>query len=133
MKSLFIALTLFFISEVSADSSIKVTGELEALKTDNFTPPRVKGIWQYTIAYMAEDGTVVQPGAPVLMFKTDAIQTKLVNAKGKLGIKQSEIKNKKVNKVENFEKKSILIEEKKNGIRQSCPKSRITSKFIGEK
>ena len=96
-----------------AQNKIHVTGELKALKTDSYTPPRVRGVWQYTIAFMAEDGAVVKPGQPVLMFKTDAIQTKLVNAKGKLAIKQSEITNKKVNRTESYEKKSIFIEEKK--------------------
>ncbi|VAW41990.1 hypothetical protein MNBD_GAMMA01-943 [hydrothermal vent metagenome] len=109
----FTVATLLSTAQVSANPVINVAGELEALKTDGYTPPRVRGIWQYTIAFMAADGSTVKAGMPVLMFKVDAIQTKLINAKGELGIKQSELKNKKVNKVEDFEKKSIMIAEKK--------------------
>jgi len=109
----FCLLNVLPFQQAMAQNKIHVTGELKALKTDSYTPPRVRGVWQYTIAFMAEDGAVVKPGQPVLMFKTDAIQTKLVNAKGKLAIKQSEITNKKVNRTESYEKKSIFIEEKK--------------------
>ena len=79
-KILLLFTSILFSLSNMAYSEITVTGELEALKTDGYSPPRVKGIWQYTISYMAEDGSIVKPGMPVLMFKTDAIQTKLVDA-----------------------------------------------------
>ena len=69
IKPLILLFVLFFVAQASADKSIQVAGELKALKTDSFTPPRVKGIWQYTISFMAEDGSVVKEGMPVLMFK----------------------------------------------------------------
>ncbi len=127
-----ILLLLILASQVAASDSIEVTGELKALKTDSYTPPRVRGIWQYTISYMAEDGAVIKTGMPVLMFKTDAIQTKLVNAKGKLGIKQSEIKNNKVNKTENFEKKAIIIEEKKMELDKATRKSELPNSLLAQ-
>ncbi len=119
-------------SVVFGQQGIKVSGELQALKTDNYSPPRVKNIWQYTIAYMAEDGSVVKAGMPVLMFKTDAIQTKLINAKGRLSVKQSELKNKKVNQVETLEKKSILIEEKKMELDKAKRKSELPQSLLAK-
>jgi len=119
-------------SYVFGQESITVTGELKALKTDNYSPPRVKNIWQYTIAYMAEDGSVVKKGMPVLMFKTDAIQTKLINAKGTLGVKQSELKNKKVNQVETLEKKSIIIEERKMELDKAKRKAELPQSLLAK-
>ena len=110
---LLLILTFALLPPQTAVSQISASGELQALKTDGYTPPRVKGIWQYTIAFMAEDGSVVSPGKPVLMFKTDAIQSKLIESQGKLSIKLSELKNMDVGRVEIFEKKSLVIEEKK--------------------
>jgi multidrug resistance efflux pump len=123
---------LLVIVHASADSSIQVSGELKALKTDGYTPPRIKGIWQYTISFMAEDGSVVKKGSPVLMFKTDAIQTKLVNAKGKLAIKKSTIKNNKVSKKENFENKSIFIKEKKMEMDKAARKADLPNSLLAK-
>lgn len=132
IKPLILLFVLFFVAQASADKSIQVAGELKALKTDSFTPPRVKGIWQYTISFMAEDGSVVKEGMPVLMFKTDAIQTKLVNANGKLGIRLSKIKNNRVNKIENFERKSILIEEKKMQLNKATRKAELPNSLLAK-
>lgn len=113
MINFILAVLMFLSFSVESETSISVTGELQALKTDSYSPPRVRGIWQYTIAFMAEDGSVVKQGMPVLMFKTDAIQTKLIDAQGQLGIKQSTLKNQSVNNIETFENKKIIIEEKR--------------------
>lgn len=123
-------MTLSIISIVNAQGKIKVSGELQALNTDNYSPPKVKRVWQYTIAFMAEDGSVVEEGMPVLMFKTDAIQTNLSDAKGKLAIKQSEIKNNKAKEIENFEKKAITIEEKKMELDKATRKAELPKSIL---
>jgi multidrug resistance efflux pump len=113
-KIFLIGITLFLlVLSINTKAEISVIGELEALKTEGYSPPRIKGIWQYTISYMADDGTIVKPGMPVLMFKTDEIQTNLVSSQGNLAIKLSELKNKEVSNVEIFEKKALSIEEKR--------------------
>lgn len=112
--------------------NIKVNGELKALKTDNFSPPKIKGVWKYTISYMTADGSIVKPGMPVLMFKTDDIQTKLINAKGKLQIKRSEIKNNSVNKAELFESKKIIIEEKKMELDKGKRKAQLPQSLLAK-
>lgn len=111
---------------------IKITGELKAMETDNFSPPRIEGVWQYTISFMAEDGSVVKPGMPILMFKTDDINRKLIEAKGKLGIKQSEVKNNKANELESFEKKSIAIEEKKMQLEKAQRKAELPKSVLAQ-
>lgn len=117
---------------VFAVTDIKIKGELKAMNTDNFSPPRVEGIWQYTIAFMAEDGTIIKPGMPVLMFKTDDINRKLIEAQGKLGIKQSELRNNKANDLENFEKKAIAIEEKKMELDKAKRKAELPESVLAK-
>ena len=131
-KIILLILTQLVFSNTNAQSTIKITGELQALTTDNYSPPRIKSIWQYTIAYMADDGSVVEPNMPVLMFKTDAIQTKLVNAKGKLGVKRSTVKNDKVKKTEEFERKSIVIEEKKMEQEKAARKAELPQSLLAK-
>lgn len=124
---------LLGISQISqGEDTIKVNGELKALKTDIFSPPRIKNIWQYTIAFMAPDGSIVKPDMPVLMFKTDDIQTKLITAQGNLDIKKSEIKNSQVNKSELFENKKIIIEQKKMELDKATRKSELPQSLLAK-
>jgi len=120
------------LTTVISSKEINVSGELKALDTSVYSPPRIKNIWQYTISFMAENGSVVQPGMPVLMFKTDNIQTKLVDAKGKLSIKKSELANKKVNKVETFANKALMIEEKKMNLEKAKQKAELPKNVIAK-
>jgi hypothetical protein len=128
---------LFFIlllssAQVIAEKDIIIKGELKALNTDNFSPPRVEGIWQYTIAFMAQDGAIIKPEMPVLIFKTDEINRKLVEAQGKLSIKQSELRNNKANKLENFERKAIAIEEKKMELDKAKRKAELPASVLAK-
>ena len=129
---LVITFTIFISNNTKAQSEIKISGELQALNTENFSPPRVKKVWQYTVSFMAEDGSVVKAGMPILMFKTDAIQTNLDDAKGKLSIKQSELKNNKALEVENFEKKRIDIEQKKMELEKATRKADLPKSVIAQ-
>ena len=94
-------------------SEFSANGELKALETDNYSPPKIRRIWQYTIAFMAEDGTQVNPGQPVLMFKTDQLKERLLDKQGELNIKQSELRNTEVGMVETIQNKDLAVEEKK--------------------
>lgn len=128
----YMLILIVLFSSLGCAKEITVSGELKALETTVYSPPRIKNIWQYTISFMAENGTVVQPGVPVLMFKTDVIQTKLVDSKGELSIKQSELKNKKVNKVEIFANKKLVIEEKKMQLEKAKRKADLPKRVIAK-
>ncbi|MFK8011078.1 MAG: HlyD family secretion protein [Marinicellaceae bacterium] len=130
MKTLFILLLLSF--NINAADDIKMSGELRALNTDNFSPPRVKNVWQYTVSYMADDGSVVKAGMPVLMFKTDVIQNNLNESKGELGIKESQLKNNKALDIEMFEKKLIDIEEKKMELEKAARKAELPKSVLAQ-
>lgn len=132
MKKLILCLAVFIVNGSFAAGEIKLSGELKAQDTDNFSPPRVEGIWQYTVSYMAADGSVVKPGMPVLMFKTDEINRKLIEAKGKLAIKESEAKNNMANELENFEKKAIAIEEKKMQLEKAQRKAELPESVLAK-
>ncbi|MGJ8662884.1 MAG: HlyD family secretion protein [Marinicella sp.] len=114
MKNLLLMmlLTSGFI-QTGHSTEFKANGELKALETDNYSPPKIRRIWQYTIAFMAPDGSQVDPGQPVLMFKTDQLKERLLDKQGELNIKQSELKNTRVGKVETIQNKELAVEEKK--------------------
>ncbi|MCB1581848.1 MAG: efflux RND transporter periplasmic adaptor subunit [Marinicella sp.] len=108
-----IVLLILVLNLFPAAADFKANGELKALETDNYSPPKIRRIWQYTIAFMAPDGSQVNPGQPVLMFKTDQLNERLLDKQGELNIKQSELKKTEVGKVETIQNKDLAIEEKK--------------------
>ena len=112
MKTLLCILVLITTSPLMADN-IRSNGELKAVETDNISPPKIRRIWQYTIAFMAPDGSQVNPGQPVLMFKTDQLKERLLEKEGELEVKKSELKNTEVGKVETLQNKDLAVEEKK--------------------
>ncbi len=113
MKQLLVMVLLLGSYLPAQANEFKANGELKALETDNYSPPKVRRIWQYTIAFMAPDGSQVNPGQPVLMFKTDQLNERLMDKQGELNIKQSELTNTQVGKVETIENKDLAVEEKK--------------------
>ena len=113
MKPIFLMLLLMSNWTPVHANEFTANGELKALETDNYSPPKVRRIWQYTIAFMAPDGSQVNPGQPVLMFKTDQLNERLMDKQGELNIKQSELTNTQVGKVETIENKDLAVEEKK--------------------
>lgn len=108
----FIIVSMLMSVTAKADS-VKANGELLAVETDSYSPPKIHRIWQYTIAFMAPDGSQVDPGQPVLMFKTDQLQERLMDKSGELSVKQSELKQAKVSEIETLQNKKLAIEEKK--------------------
>ena len=114
MKALLIILLGLSLSLTTVSAAdLAANGELKAVETDNYSPPKIRRIWQYTIAFMAPDGSQVNPGQPVLMFKTDQLKERLLNKRGELNIKTSELKNTQVGKVETLQNKDLAVEEKK--------------------
>ncbi len=98
-------------SVVKVPNQVSSGGELEAVQTQAMAPPRVKRIWRYTIAFMAPDGTSVEPGTPVLGFETQELKTQLLDKNGELANKQSELEAAQVRQVEVLEDKGLTYEE----------------------
>ena len=113
MKHIFLMALLFSIQPTVKAADFAANGELKAVETDSYSPPKVRRIWQYTIAFMAPDGSQVNPGQPVLMFKTDQLKERLMDKQGELNVKKSELKNTQVGKIETLQNKDLAIDEKK--------------------
>lgn len=122
--------SLYLPSSFAADFS--ANGELKAVETDNYSPPKVRRIWQYTIAFMAPDGSQVNPGQPVLMFKTDQLKERLMDKQGELNIKQSELKNTEVGKTETLQNKDLAVEEKKMLLDKAQRKAELPGSVIAK-
>lgn len=57
--------------------TVDVGGKLRAVDSDRLGPPPLPDVWNYKIAMMAEEGSEVVPGAPVLAFDTSELERRL--------------------------------------------------------
>ncbi len=128
-----ILLTLLYSFQPAIHAAdFSANGELKAVETDSYSPPKVRRIWQYTIAFMAPDGSQVNPGEPVLIFKTDQLRERLMDKQGELNIKKSELKNTQVGKVETLQNKDLAIEEKKMLLDKAQRKAELPKSVIAQ-
>ena len=80
----------------TAHDIVKVTGELRSAKSRFFGPPSVHTIWQYTIAFMAPNGSRVQAGQPILSFDTQELTIKIRNKNNLLNQKHKELQKQNI-------------------------------------
>lgn len=128
---IFMAMGFFGLQSAAVQAqTISTSGQLVAVEKDSYSPPNVRRIWRYTIAFMADDGSQVNPGQPILMFKTDEIQEQLMDKQGELSIKQSELKNKISTKVETLADKALAVEETKMNLDKAKRKADLPQNVI---
>ncbi|MCW8869345.1 MAG: efflux RND transporter periplasmic adaptor subunit [Proteobacteria bacterium] len=124
-------LSLFIITfEPLQAEEITTSGELVAVEKDSYSPPSIRRIWRYTIAFMADDGALVNPGQPVLMFKTDELQERLIDKQGELNIKRSELRSMQSSQVETLADKELAVEEMKKNLDKAKRKAELPQSVI---
>jgi len=96
-----------------AESLVRVTGELRSANSHFFAPPVVSDKWQFTIAFMAPDGSLVKKGMPVLRFDTQELSTKLRDRNNSLNEKQKELKKQRIVSREQLAEVRLALEEAK--------------------
>ena len=57
--------------------SVDVQGKMRAVDSSLVGPPPIPGVWNYKIAMMAPEGSVVEEGKPLLMFDTTELKQRL--------------------------------------------------------
>lgn len=90
---------------------VRVTGELRSSNSHFFGPPIVEDKWQFTIAYMAPDGSFVNKGMPLLKFDDQELSSKLRDKNNSLNEKQKELKKQRIVSREQMADVRLALEE----------------------
>ncbi len=77
----------------------EVTGTLKAVESSLIGPPQVKRMWNFQIAHLAEEGSTVTAGTPVLGLDTTQLREKLQTRQNEAESAQKEIEKKEVDLV----------------------------------
>jgi multidrug resistance efflux pump len=99
--------------EQAVRDSVAVTGELQSSNSYFFGPPAIPDIWNYTIAFMAPDGSFVEAGRPILRFDTQELMTKLRDKRNQLNEKQKELEKARIVAREQLAELGLQVEEAK--------------------
>jgi HlyD family secretion protein len=75
---------------------VEVTGTLRAVDSSVLGPPQVRDVWQFKIAMMADEGTEVKTGQPVIAFDASELQQRLQTKLADLDSARTEVEKKKV-------------------------------------
>ena len=62
--------------------TVPLEGELEAASTERLGPPRIRGVWNFKISFMAPEGSEVEAGDPVLRFDGSDLEQQLFRQTG---------------------------------------------------
>jgi multidrug resistance efflux pump len=109
---------------------ISVTGELRSANSFYFGPPAVADVWNYTIAYMAPDGQVVQAGRPILRFDTQELMTKLRDKNNQLNEKQKELERVRIVARETLAEQGLAVEQAKADLDRARLKADIPAQLL---
>ncbi|MCS0616127.1 HlyD family efflux transporter periplasmic adaptor subunit [Massilia kyonggiensis] len=61
-----------------------VEGEIASRRTMPVAPPTIPYIWQYKLAFLAPEGTMVQAGQPIAVFESTEVMNRLITLQGTL-------------------------------------------------
>ena len=75
---------------------VEVTGALRAVESSVLGPPQVRDVWQFKIAMLADEGTEVRAGQPVLGFDPSELQQRLQTKMADLDSARTEVEKKQV-------------------------------------
>jgi HlyD family secretion protein len=75
---------------------VDVTGTLRAVESSVLGPPQIRDVWQFKIAMMADEGTEVKAGEPILAFDPSELQQRLQTKLADLDSARTEVEKKRI-------------------------------------
>jgi multidrug resistance efflux pump len=67
-----------------AAAALAIEGEIASRRTMPVSPPTIPYIWQYKLAFLAPEGTLVQAGQPIAVFESAEVMNQLISLQGTL-------------------------------------------------
>ncbi len=75
---------------------VDVTGTLRAVESSVLGPPQIRDVWRFKIAMMADEGTEVSAGEPILAFDPSELQQRLQTKLADLDSARTEVEKKRI-------------------------------------
>ncbi len=116
-----------------SDVVVNVTGELRSANSRYFGPPAIPDIWNYTISYMAPDGSQVRAGMPVLRFDSQDLMTKVRDKRNALNEKEKELEKQVILGREQLAELNLRVEEARAALDKARLKADIPAELLASR
>jgi multidrug resistance efflux pump len=71
-------------AKAAAKAALTIEGEIASRRTMPVAPPTIPYIWQYKLAFLAPEGSLVQPGQPIAVFESIELTNRVMTLQGTL-------------------------------------------------
>lgn len=68
----------------AAAAALSIEGEIASRRTMPISPPTIPYVWQYKLAFLAPEGSMVQAGQPIAVFESTEVTNRLITLQGTL-------------------------------------------------
>lgn len=118
---------------VSSPGTMRVAGEVHSANSRKLGRPSIPNIWQYTIVYMADDGSQVLAGQEVLRFDTQELQTKILEKSNELNEKEKELQRQNIVTREKLAELRLLAQEARADMDKAALKADIPEDLLASR
>jgi len=87
-------------AKAAAAGALTIEGEIASRSQVPVAPPTIPYVWQYKLAFLAPEGTTVQPGQPIAIFESTEVMTRLISAQSMLKERERALDKLKLDQVE---------------------------------
>jgi len=71
-------------AKAAAPAALAIEGEIASRRTMPVAPPTIPHVWNYKLAFLAPEGTMVQAGQPIAVFESTEVTNQLMSLQGTL-------------------------------------------------
>ncbi|MEM9302367.1 MAG: efflux RND transporter periplasmic adaptor subunit [Pseudomonadota bacterium] len=120
-------------TSASIDAVVRASGEIASRQSAILGPPAVENVWNFTIAYMAPEGTLARPGMPVLRFETQELQERLIEKQAQLDNTQSQLRRAQIANKEQIDELELEIERLISEADKAAQKAALPESVLAKK
>jgi RND family efflux transporter MFP subunit len=114
-------------------TGVEVTGTLGAVQSVQLGPPRVPGLYDYKIAFMAPEGAEVRQGQPVLAFDTSELERTLLEKMAERDSAQTELEKRQTDLDLQLGEARMQLAEAEATQRRAALKADVPSDLVASK
>lgn len=71
-------------AKAAVPAALAIEGEIASRRTMPVSPPTIPYVWNYKLAFLAPEGTMVQAGQPIAVFESTEVMNQLISLQGTL-------------------------------------------------
>ncbi len=114
-------------------AGVPVAGTLASVQAVEIGPPQLSELWDFKIAFLAPEGTQVQPGQPVIGFDTSELQRQLLDKRAERDSAQKELEKKQTDAEIARRDRELELAEAEGRLRKAALKVDVPPELVASK